>query len=123
MPILSVSSLRKTYGGTSAVDGISFEVEQGEIVGLLGPNGAGKTTTINMILSVLSPSGGSIAIDGIDVAKHRSRALERTNFAAVYAPLPGNLTVYQNLYLFALLYGINDPREKISGLLKQFDLE
>src|SRR5512135_733854 len=122
MPILSVSSLRKTYGGTSAVDGISFEVEQGEIVGLLGPNGAGKTTTINMILSVLSPSGGSIAIDGIDVAKHRSRALERTNFAAVYAPLPGNLTVYQNLRIFGMLYGVEPLADRVDAMLDLFDL-
>ncbi|PYR83767.1 MAG: ABC transporter ATP-binding protein [Acidobacteria bacterium] len=95
--VLSVENLSKKYGEMIAVDGISFEVVRGEIVGLLGPNGAGKTTTINMVLGVLEPTAGSIRIEDIDVARQRSKALDRTNFAAVYAPLPGNLTVYQNL--------------------------
>src|SRR5688500_8729846 len=91
-PALAVRALRKAYGTRVAVDGIGFDVRRNEIVGLLGPNGAGKTTTINMILGVLAPSGGSIHIEGVDLAAQRSRALEHTNFAAVYAPLPGNLT-------------------------------
>jgi ABC-2 type transport system ATP-binding protein len=121
--VLSVKHLRKEYRDTVAIDGISFEVGHGEIVGLLGPNGAGKTTTINMILSVLEPSAGTIHIDGLDIATHRSRALERTNFAAVYAPLPGNLTVYQNLRILGLIYGVKDLSERIEVLLKQFSLE
>ena len=87
--MLDVSNLRKLYGATVAVDGISFQVRPNEIVGLLGPNGAGKTTTINMILGVLEPSGGRIEIEGVDLRADRSRALSSTNFAAVYAPLPG----------------------------------
>src|SRR6266496_5434556 len=86
--VLSVSNLCKTYGKTVAVDQLSFEVHRNEIVGLLGPNGAGKTTTINMILGVLEPTSGSILVENIDLEKRRSQALERTNFAAVYAPLP-----------------------------------
>src|SRR5215831_20609161 len=95
--VLSVSELRKVYGDTVAVDGISFDVGSNEIVGLLGPNGAGKTTTINMVLGVLEPSSGTIRIKGINAGHSRSKTLEKTNFAAVYAPLPGNLTVVQNL--------------------------
>jgi ABC-type branched-subunit amino acid transport system ATPase component len=60
--VLEVQDLKKAYGETVAVDGVSFAVRQNEIVGLLGPNGAGKTTTINMILGVLEPTGGSIRI-------------------------------------------------------------
>jgi ABC-2 type transport system ATP-binding protein len=121
--VLSVSNLRKTYGETVAVDGISFNVNRAEILGLLGPNGAGKTTTINMILGVLEPSSGTITIDGVDLTKQRSRALSCTNFAAVYAPLPGNLTVYQNLRVFGLIYGVRKLRERIEELLKQFELK
>ena len=121
--VLSVSGLHKQYGEAVAVDGISFDVGPGEIVGLLGPNGAGKTTTINMILGVLTPSDGTIRIEGMDIASHRSQALDRTNFAAVYAPLPGNLTVYQNLRVFGLLYGVRDLPKRIDQLLRQFDLE
>jgi ABC-2 type transport system ATP-binding protein len=120
--VLSVSELRKSYGETVAVDGISFDVARGEIVGLLGPNGAGKTTTINMILGVLEPSSGTILIAGEDLAGRRSRALERTNFAAVYAPLPGNLTVYQNLRIFGLLYAVKNLPARIEALLNEFAL-
>ena len=120
--VLAVTELCKSYGATVAVDHISFEVGRGEIVGLLGPNGAGKTTTINMILGVLAPDSGSIRIQGLDLGAHRSRALENTNFAAVYAPLPGNLTVYQNLRIFGLIYGIRDLEERIRAALDHFDL-
>jgi len=120
---LSVTQLRKVYGDTVAVDGVSFAVQPKEIVGLLGPNGAGKTTIINMILGVLEPSAGSVWVEGVNLASHRSQALERTNFAAVYAPLPGNLTVYQNLHVFGLIYGVKNVSERIRLVLKQFDLE
>ena len=84
-PVLSVERLAKSFGTLKAVDGVSFHVSPGEIVGLLGPNGAGKTTTINMILGVLEPAAGRIAIQGVDLNEDRSAALASTNFAAVYA--------------------------------------
>lgn len=121
-PVLAVNGLNKYYGDMHAVKDVSFNVAPGEIVGLLGPNGAGKTTTINMILSVLSPSEGRIEIGGIDLAKHRSHALLQSNFAAVYAPLPANLTVWQNLKVFARFYGVKHSGSVIDGLLEQFDL-
>jgi len=120
--VLSVRDLSKRYAATAAVDRVSFEVRRNEIVGLLGPNGAGKTTTLNMIMGVLEPSAGSIAIEGIDLAHDRARALARTNFAAVYAPLPGNLTVLQNLTWFGLLYDVRDVRARVDALLDRFDL-
>src|ERR1700681_3675367 len=120
--VLSVVDLRKLYGNAVAVDGISFEVRRNEIVGLLGPNGAGKTTTINMVLGVLAATGGSVEIDGIDISKRRARALARTNFAAVYAALPGNLTVVENLRFFGLIYSVKDLNARIETLLEQYDL-
>ena len=120
---LAVTELRKVYGDLVAVDSISFDVNRDEIVGLLGPNGAGKTTTINMILGVLEPDAGAINVEDLDIASHRSEAIGRTNFAAVYTPLPGNLTVYQNLNIFSRLYGVRDVPERIDELLKQFNLE
>jgi ABC-2 type transport system ATP-binding protein len=119
---LTVSNLKKTYGAFAAVNGVTFDVERGEIVGLLGPNGAGKTTTINMIMGVLEPSGGTVLIEGLDVATHRSQAVERANFAAVYAPLPGNLTVYQNLRFFGMLYGVTRLASRIEEMIERFEL-
>jgi ABC-2 type transport system ATP-binding protein len=121
--VLSVQSLHKVYGSVTAVDGVSFDVHTNEIVGLLGPNGAGKTTTINMVLGVLEPTSGSVSIEGNDIMKSRRRALERTNFAAVYAPLPGNLTVEQNLRIFGMIYCVRDLSARIQELLREFDLE
>ena len=120
---LSIIGLRKVYGDIVAVDGISFDVRPKEIIGLLGPNGAGKTTTINMVLGVLRPDAGTIKIEGVDVASNRSQALARTNFAAVYTPLPGNLTVFQNLRVFGLLYEVKNLAKRIDELLTEFDLE
>lgn len=121
-PVLAVRGLRKTYGPLTAVDEVSFEVRPGEIVGLVGPNGAGKTTTINMILGVLEPTAGSITIDGFDIERRRSHALANTNFAATYAPLPGNLTVEQNLRVFGMIYAVPDLTARIEALLAEYDL-
>jgi ABC-2 type transport system ATP-binding protein len=120
--VLSVDHLCKAFGSLRAVDDVSFHVAPGEIVGLVGPNGAGKTTCINMVLGVLAPSGGRIEIDGVDIKTNRSRALARTNFAAVYAPLPGNLTVEQNLRVFGMIYAVENLSERIEQLLTAYDL-
>src|SRR3954470_2592138 len=120
--ILSARGLVKRYGATVAVDDVSFSVRTREIVGLLGPNGAGKTTTLNMLLGVLEPTAGSIAIEGVDLRARRAHALGCTNFAAVYAPLPGNLTVYQNLRVFGLIYEVAGLRGRIEELLVDLEL-
>ncbi|HSV04214.1 MAG TPA: ABC transporter ATP-binding protein [Phenylobacterium sp.] len=120
--VLAAEGLTKTFGALVAVDDVCFQVRPGEIVGLVGPNGAGKTTIISMVLGVLRPTAGRVRIGGVDVAANRSAALERTNFAAVYTPLPGNLTVEQNLRVFGLIYGVKQLSARIEALLADFDL-
>ncbi|HVY85469.1 MAG TPA: ABC transporter ATP-binding protein [Caulobacterales bacterium] len=120
--VLSVSGLRKRFGALLAVDGVSFEVGRGEIVGLVGPNGAGKSTTINMILGVLEPSEGAVRVCGRDIERRRSEALSDVNFAAAYAPLPGNLTVAQNLRVFGMIYGVANLGPRIDALIEEYDL-
>lgn len=120
--VLAVRDVVKRYDDFDAVKGISFAVAPGEIVGLLGPNGAGKTTTINMVLGILEPTGGTIAVDGFDVARERSQALMRTNFAAVYAQLPGNMTVQQNLNVFGRIYEVPNLDTRIKELLSELDI-
>lgn len=122
-PVLKISNLTKNYGELKAVDGISFEIKPGQIIGLLGPNGAGKTTTINMILGILEPSGGAIEIFGQNMKEHNCDISQKINFAAVYAHLPGNLSVWQNLYIFGLLYGVLKLKERIKFLLNDFALK
>jgi ABC-2 type transport system ATP-binding protein len=121
-PVLTVAGLKKVYDGLTAVDGVSFAVRAGEIVGLVGPNGAGKTTTISMILGVLEPSAGQVLIDGADLLRQRAKALKHTNFATAYAPLPGNLTVEQNLRVYGLIYGVKGLEARIDQLLADYDL-
>ena len=118
-----VENLCKRYAHLTALDGVSFHINRGEIVGLLGPNGAGKTTTINIVMGVLEPSAGTVVIDGLELDRARARALGRTNFAAVYASLPGNLTVEQNLRFFGLLYSVKGIRGRIEWLLNEFELQ
>jgi ABC-2 type transport system ATP-binding protein len=122
-PILNITGLTKEYGPVRAVDHISFSLRAGEIIGLLGPNGAGKSTTINMILGILKPTGGTVEVFGLDMATHRSAISRDTNFAAVYAHMPLNLTVRQNLRIFGLLYGVKHLSNRITALLDQFDLK
>lgn len=121
-PILQVAAITKEYEQLRAVDHVSFTVKAGEIAGLLGPNGAGKTTIISMILGVLQPTSGTIIISGKDIAYDRAAVVNETNFAAVYAQAPGNLTVWQNLYIFGLLYGVADLKNKIQRSLEEFSL-
>ena len=120
--VLAVKNLVKSYHGIRVVDGVSFSVAAGEIVGLLGPNGAGKTSTINMILGLLEPDAGEISVFGKNFKTHRSEILSKVSFAAVYAQLPGNLWVEQNLRIFAILYGIPNPKKKVQLLMQEFEL-
>lgn len=121
-PILQARSLTKRFGDIVAVDGLDLDVRAGEIIGLLGVNGAGKTTVMNMILGLTIPNGGSIHVFGKDLQKHRIEILKRTNFCTTYANLPSNLKVWQNLRVFAGLYGVKNPGEKIEELLEMLGI-
>src|SRR3989344_5625534 len=121
--VLEIKNLNRDFGAVKAVNDVSFNVGEGEVVGLFGPNGAGKTTTINMILGVLESDSGSVEILGLNNKTHRSMAAEKMNFAAVYAHIPGNLTVKQSLNVFGHLYEVKELKNKIKTTLKEFDLE
>ncbi len=125
--LLSVRNLRKVYPGKPpfvAVDGISFELSGGEILGLLGANGAGKTTTIQMLLSTLTYTGGEILYFGKELRKHRSEALQQVSFASAYVSLPWKLTLAQNLEVFGRLYGLSKAEifRRANPLLERFGI-
>jgi ABC-2 type transport system ATP-binding protein len=120
--VIEVQGLTKRFGSVVAVADLSFSVRRGEIFGLLGPNGAGKTTTIQLLLGLTTPTAGTIWVFGLDLQKHRRAILQRVNLAATYVSLPTNLTVWENLNVFARLYGIRKPRAKIEELLELLDM-
>jgi len=117
-----VRDLRKSYGKVEAVKGISFAVRAGTTTALLGGNGAGKTTTLSMLLGVLTPTAGEVTVLGFDMRRFRHRVLPRMNFTSPYVDLPKRLTVRENLRVFADLYGIRGPRERIEAVAADFDL-
>lgn len=121
-PVIQVDRLSKTFGPITAVDGISFVVPQGQILGLLGPNGAGKSTTLHLLLGLTRPSAGSLFIFGLELEKQRREILGRVNFSSAYTALPTNLSVWENLVTFARLYSIPDPRTRIADLLELFEI-
>ena len=120
--IVRVKSLTKQYGSLTAVNDVSFEIKESEIVSLLGPNGAGKTTIIQMLLTLVSPTSGDIQIFGKTLKEHREELLSMMNFTAPYSVLPYNLTTKEALTVFSLLYGIRNYRERVSFLINEFDL-
>lgn len=123
--ILVTHNLIKIFQNNQfAVNGISFGVQKGEIVGLVGPNGAGKTTTLHMLLGTLQPTSGIITYFGKNFSTHRSWVLQQIGFASGSVQLPGALSVYQNLDIHMRLYGFNtaERTNKIESLLKRFDV-
>jgi len=119
-PVLTVRNLVKEFADFRAVDGISFDLAPGEILGLLGPNGAGKTTVMNMLLGLVSPTSGSIRIFDQPLEKDRIAILRRMNFSSAYTSLPGNLLVGQNLMVFALMYGLTNCRRRVGDVMERF---
>jgi ABC-2 type transport system ATP-binding protein len=116
-PAISVSALAKRYGEIEAVREIDFEVARSEVFGFLGPNGAGKSTTINMLCTLVKPTGGTALVAGHDVVCERDAV--RRNIGLVFqdTTLDGYLTAEQNLRLHAELYGV--PRETVAPRMQQ----
>jgi len=120
--ILEVNGLTKEFGGRSVVDHVTFHAQEGDILGLLGANGAGKTTTMHMLLGLTTPTKGTIRVFGEDMPKQRVSILQRMNFASAYQYLPYNLKVWENLFVFAEIYGVKNSKKKIQKLLEIFEL-
>src|SRR5574337_759499 len=119
---IEAEHLVKTFGPVTAVDGISFTVRRGSTTALLSGNGAGKTTTISMLLGILLPTGGNIRVLDEDMAANRHKVLPRVNFSSPYVDLPHRLTVRENLTVYAHLYALAHPAERIRQVSRQFDL-
>ncbi|MBI5562394.1 MAG: ABC transporter ATP-binding protein [Deltaproteobacteria bacterium] len=121
--LVEVRGLTKVFNGVAAVDNISFDLYEGEILGLIGPNGAGKTTTLQMLLDLTTPTSGEVRIFGKAIAEDRAAILKAVNFSSSYISLPHSLTVRENLSIFARLYGVAKRAGRIRELALSFEIE
>jgi ABC-2 type transport system ATP-binding protein len=104
--ILTVKDFRKTYGDTMAVDGISFEVQRGEIFGLLGPNGAGKTTTLECLEGIRRPDEGQLRVLGVDPSREPRKLRNLIGVQLQTSALPPNMTVVESMRFFSAYHGV-----------------
>jgi ABC-2 type transport system ATP-binding protein len=122
IPVVHTSGLTKRFGEFTAVDGVSFDIPPGEVVGFLGPNGSGKTTTIRMLLGLLMPTSGSAEVLGFDIRKNPEQIRERVGYVSQKFALYSDLTVEENLQFYAGVYGVVD-RGRIREMLRLVGLE
>ena len=120
--MIEVSHVSRNFGDFRAVNDVSFSIPTGQIVGLLGPNGAGKTTTMRMITGFLSPSSGTVKIDGIDITENPVEAKKKIGYMPESAPLYGEMIVEDYLVYIANIYGQN-PAEKVPALCEECGLK
>jgi ABC-2 type transport system ATP-binding protein len=122
--MIRAHDLTKSYGASTAVDAISFEVAEGEIFAFLGPNGAGKTTTVKMLTTLLKPSSGLVEIDGLDPAAQQNEVRKRFGIVFQDSSTDDELTAYENMDFHGVLYKV--PKKirstRIESLLKLFEL-
>ena len=124
MSILTVEHISKNFGSLQAVDNVSFEINQGDIVGFLGINGAGKTTLMRMVTSFLAASSGKIFIDGDDITKHSLTVRQKIGYLPETPPLYPNMTVLQYLKFAVEIKGVTAKKQKIQvqKVLEECDL-
>jgi len=119
--VIQTQALTKRFGDFTAVDGVTFEVCAGEVLGYLGPNGSGKTTTIRMLLGLLLPTEGSAQVLGYDIVRDSEAIRERVGYMSQKFALYDELTVWENLEFYAGVYGVRE-REHIEGTLGRLGL-
>ena len=122
--MIKLQGLTRRFGGLKAVDGLTFEVKEGEVFGLLGPNGAGKTTTVRMLCCLIKPTAGKAFVGGYEVGKDGLKIREMVGLLPEAPGLYGELSAYRNLEFYAKLYGIPKRKreENIERLLRMLDL-
>ncbi len=121
LPIISVTNLTRRFGDFTAVDGVTFAVEPGQVIGYLGPNGSGKTTTIRMLLGIIRPTAGSAQVLGFDAARQSEQVRAGVGYMSQKFALYNELTVRENLVFYGGVYGVRD-RQRIDAVLEHLGL-
>lgn len=122
-PILKVSNLSKHFGSFQAVNGLSLQVNDGDVYGFLGPNGAGKSTTIRMLLSLIYPDAGEIELFGKSIPKHRNEVMQHVGAIVEKPDFYGYLSAYKNLEIFGKMQGADVSKQNINKTLNWVGLE
>jgi ABC-2 type transport system ATP-binding protein len=124
-PILSVQGLTKRFGSFTAVDGVTFEVMPGQVVGYLGPNGSGKTTTIRMLCGIMRPTAGTARVTGLDVVQNPEGVKRQIGYMSQKFSLYDDLTVRENLEFYAGVYDLTrqEERQRLPEILHMAGLE
>ena len=122
--MLKIEGLKKLYGRTAALDGLTMHVKEGALYGFVGPNGAGKTTTIKILTGLLLPDGGTVTVDGRDAQKEPGKVMEKIGYIPDFFGVYDNLRVSEYMELFAACYGLYglNARKRAMELLEQAGL-
>jgi ABC-2 type transport system ATP-binding protein len=120
--VIKIENLTKRFGNFTAVDNVSFTVQQGDVLGYLGPNGSGKTTTIRMLLGLLSPTEGWVEVLGFDVVRDPEAVRKRVGYMSQKFALYHDMTAAENITFYAGVYGVID-RKRIDAVLNELGLE
>ncbi len=123
MSAIKVENISKSFGKVKALDGISFNVERGELFGLIGPDGAGKTTLFRLLTTLLNPDNGRAEVDGFDIVKDYQAIRERVGYMPGRFSLYQDLTVEENLNFFAALFGVKveDSYDLVAPIYRQIE--
>ncbi len=120
--MLKVRGLVKRYGDFTAVNGVSFDLRRGEILGLIGENGAGKSTTIKVLVGLLKPTSGRVEYDGLDIVRHRREVKKRIGYVPEVDSLYEDMFPLDYLLFFSSLYGVKGAEKRALDLLKKLGI-
>jgi ABC-2 type transport system ATP-binding protein len=115
--VIALQDVRKSFGATKALDGVSFDVRRGEMFGVIGPDGAGKTTTLRLICGLLAPDAGTVRVAGADPFRTHRAATASIGYVSQKFSLYGDLSIDENIAFFATIHGVRDFEERRTRLL------
>jgi len=116
--VIKIVNLKKSYGSIMAVDGVSYEVNRGEMFGLVGPDGAGKTSTMRMLVGLLNPDSGNAEVLGYDLLTQKNLIKDGIGYLSQRFSLYGDLSVDENIEFFADIHGVKNYKERRNELLE-----